>query len=58
MNPKGRQTLRQWKDARWKDEPEISDLVDEVEAEEDREKERADDDGLPAHDLYDEDSAP
>ena len=55
MNPEGRQTLRQWKDTRWKDEPEISDLVDEVEAEEEKEKERADD-GLPTHDRYDEES--
>jgi hypothetical protein len=49
------QTLQQWKDDRWKDEPELSDLVDEVEAEEDREKERADD-GFPEHDAYDEES--
>jgi len=51
----GFQTLRQWKNDRWKDEPELSDLVDDAEAEEKREKERTDD-GLPEHDRYDEES--
>jgi len=49
------QTLQEWKDTRWKDEPELSDLVDDAEAEEDREQERTDD-GLPEHDAYDEES--
>jgi hypothetical protein len=57
MNPEGRQTLRQWKDNRFRDEPEIADLVDEIEAEEEAEKNRPDD-GLPTHDLYDEESEP
>ena len=55
MNPEGRQTLRQWKDNRFRDEPEIADLVDEIEAEEVAEKNRPDD-GLPEHDRYDEES--
>ena len=58
MTPTGRfQTLRQWKDTQWKDDPELSDLVDELEAEEDREKERSDD-GFPEHDCFDEESEP
>lgn len=51
------QTLQEWKDNRWREEPEISDLVNEIEAEEELEKNRADD-GLPDHDCFDEESEP
>ena len=58
MNPNGRfQTVQEWKDTRWKDEPELSDLVDDAEAEEKAEKERTDD-GLPEHDDFGEESDP
>ena len=57
MNPEGRQTLRNWKDNRFRDEPEIADLVDELKVEEERERERPDD-GFPEHDNFDEESNP
>jgi len=53
------QTVQEWKNNRWRDEPDIADLVDEIEAEEEHERERdVGDDGLPVHDDLSEESNP
>jgi len=56
MIREGFQTLRQWKDQKFREDPEIADLVDEIEEEEERQKQT--DDGFPEHDRYDEESEP